>query len=77
MQPRNPYICITIVGIMGTVSVLGLVGIFVLALFGKQSPESMITIVAGAVGALSSFLVQVPRGSVGFPDSDPPPPQKK
>jgi hypothetical protein len=70
-MPRNPYICITIVGIMGTVSVLGLVGIFVLALFGKQSPESMITIVAGAVGALSSFLVQVPRGSVGFDDPDP------
>ena len=77
MQPRNPYICITIVLFMGTVSVLGLVGIFVLALFGKQSPESMITIVAGSVGALSSFLVQVPRGSVGFGDPDPPPPQKK
>jgi hypothetical protein len=66
-----------IVLIMGTVSVLGLVGIFVLALFNKSSPESMITIVDGAVGALSSFLVQVPRGCVGFANSDPPQPQQK
>ncbi len=67
LPPRNPWICIAIIGILGVVAVGGLAFIGVLALQGKPGSGELNLLVGGAMGSLSSFLVQVPRGSVGAP----------
>jgi hypothetical protein len=67
-MPRNPYLCLTIVIILGLVSFGGLAGIFALAFAGRPVPESLIAITSGAAGSLGSFLVMPPRGSVGMAD---------
>jgi hypothetical protein len=35
---------------------------------GKEPPASLVAVVSGAAGSLSSFLVSVPRGSAGWGD---------
>lgn len=62
---RNPYLCLTIVAILGVGGLIGVGGIIGLAACGKPAPEALIAIISGAFGALSSFLVSPPRGSLG------------
>lgn len=69
MQPRNPWICLTIVL---AISLLGIVATVGLALDADN--RALPSLAAGALGALSAFLVNIPRNSVGFPP-EPPPPQ--
>jgi hypothetical protein len=66
---RNPYLCIVIVGILGCGGLLGIAGIIGLAANAKAIPESLIAVVSCAFGALASFLVAPPRGSVGAGNS--------
>lgn len=65
---KNPWLCLTIVGVLGMSVIVGLIGIIALALYDKQSPESLVGVVSTAIGALASFLVSIPRGSVGVQD---------
>lgn len=65
---RNPYLCLVIVTSLGLCCVLGVFGIVFLAHAGKVPPDSLVAIVSGAVGSLSSFLATPPRGSVGVDD---------
>jgi len=62
---RNPWLCISIVIILGLGGIIGLSGLIGLANAGKPTSEALIAIVAGCFGNLASFLVMVPKGSVG------------
>ena len=65
---RNPWLCIVIAGTLGVVAVTGMVGLVLLPAVGVESTGPLVAIVSGCVGSLSSFLVSVPRGSVGVPE---------
>lgn len=65
VAPRNPYLCLTIVGMLGGVMLLGMLGIVILSAMGKEPPASLVALASGAAGSLGSFLVSVPRGSAG------------
>lgn len=65
MQPRNPYLCLAIVVMLGLLAVVATGGIVLANLGGRDSPSSLVAIVSTCIGALASFLVSVPRGSVG------------
>lgn len=65
MPPRNPYICIVIVAILGGAGILNSLGVILLALNGKEAPQAIVALASAALGALASFLVQVPRGTAG------------
>lgn len=67
MPPRNPWVCILIISILGLVAIGGTVGMVLLPIYGKPVAGELNVLVGGALGSLSSFLVQVPRGSVGAP----------
>jgi hypothetical protein len=79
-MPRNPYVCLVIVASLGGMGIGGLVGLVLIAIFGREGPALLPALmavgqVAGqAGGALASFLVQVPRGSVGLPEGTTPAP---
>ena len=66
MQPRNPWLCVSIVFIIGLMGLTSDIGILWLSMLGKDPPQSLVAIGSGAMGALASFLVSVPRGSVGY-----------
>jgi hypothetical protein len=59
------------VAALGTAGLVGLCGIILLAYGGRPVPESLIAVVSASLGALSSFLVMPPRGSVGVSDFRP------
>lgn len=65
MQPRNPYLCLTIVVALAVAGLVGLVGMMGLTYAGREVPQAAVAIVSGAFGSLASFLVSVPRGSAG------------
>lgn len=65
MQPRNPYLCLVLVAFLGLAGLLGIGGIIFLAGQGITPPESLVAVSGGALGALSAFLTNVPRGSAG------------
>ena len=62
---RNPYLCLTIVVILGTCLIIGMSGIVYLGTHHLEVPPSLTALTAAAFGSLSSFLVSPPRGSVG------------
>jgi len=68
---RNPWLCVTVVLMLGLLAIGGMFGIIFLALRGVPVPESVITITAAAAGGLSTFLVSPPKGSVGLGTADP------
>jgi hypothetical protein len=72
MPPRNPYLCLTIVLTLGITMLVGLGGIIMLTFADKEPPASLVAVVSGAAGSLSSFLVSVPRGSAGWGDPNTP-----
>lgn len=45
-----------VVRLLGTFAILGLLGLIVLVYVGKSVPEGLLTLIAGAVGALGSIL---------------------
>lgn len=63
--PRNPWICLTIVVILGLFGLLSLGGIIACSLMQRDVPSALIAIASGCGGNLASFLVSIPRGSVG------------
>lgn len=63
--PKNPYVCLTIVAILGSFGLLSLAGIIACVLLGHEAPSALIAIASGCGGNLASFLVSVPRGSLG------------
>ncbi len=63
---RNPWLCITIVLMLGSFGLLCGVGIIILPMCGKPVPDSLNTMGGMALGALAAFLVNPPRGSVGM-----------
>lgn len=65
-QPRNPYICLTIVVTLGLFGLMSVGGIVACALLSKDIPSALIAIASGCGGNLASFLVSVPRGSAGY-----------
>lgn len=65
---RNPYLCLTIVWFLGVISVVSLLGIIALGFVGKETPSSLVSIASGSLCALTAFLVQPPRHSVGYDD---------
>jgi hypothetical protein len=69
---RNPWLCITIVLTLGAGALLGTVGLVVLALYHVDAPQALVATVATCYGALSSFLVQPPRGSIGLAEGQKP-----
>lgn len=73
---RNPWLCIAIVGTLGLTILIGVIGMVVLALYGRPTPTELVAVVTTCTGAMSSFLVQPPRGSIGVGSPTPlPPPQ--
>lgn len=68
MTPRNPYICLAIVLLLGFTVILGTGGMLFLAFHKCETPQAVVAVVSGAAGSLASFLVQVPRNSVGGDD---------
>lgn len=50
---------------------VGLAGLIGLSLYRIETPASLVAIVSGCIGSLSSFLVSVPRGSAGSDSSLP------
>lgn len=76
-QPqRNPWICLTIVGLLGAVALVCVGGIIAASLRGVTPDNTLSFTLGTCIGSLSSFLVNVPRGSVGVPEPQPlgPPP---
>ena len=71
-MPRNPYLCLTIVLTLGLTMLLGLGGVILLTFAGKEPPSSLVAVISGCAGSLSSFLVSVPRGSAGWDDPNAP-----
>lgn len=63
---RNPYLCLTIVVMLGLGGFVGLLGMIFLAYNNKSAPEALIAVCSASWGSLASFLVMPPRGSVGF-----------
>lgn len=70
---RNPWLCLSIVVVLGVCGLVGTAGMILLPAYGKEIPQALVAIVSGALGALSSFLVSPPRGSVGYTDGQDPP----
>ena len=69
-QPyRNPYLCLTIVLFLGTIAIVSLLGIIVLAALNKEPPSALISVASGSMCSLGTFLVSPPRGSVGYDGS--------
>lgn len=66
MQPRNPWLCVSIVAFLGSGLLVGVGGIVACSLTGRDPHTSLSHIAIGCFGALASFLVAVPRGSVGY-----------
>lgn len=69
---RNPWLCLTIVLSLAITAFAGVTGTVILAFYGKTVPESLIAATAACYGALSTFLVNPPRGSVGLGVENPP-----
>jgi hypothetical protein len=65
MRTPNPYLCMVIVGFIGTLGLVALLGLVFLAWNGRTAPETLNSIISGSICSLASFLVVVPRGSVG------------
>ena len=65
VQPRNPWLCVLIAACIGIVAVAGVVGTILVAMTGHDLPPSLVALAGAALGSLSSFLVSVPRGSIG------------
>lgn len=65
---RSPWLCLTIVGFMGSGALLGTVGLVWLAANHIEAPQALVAAVSICYGSLSSFLVQPPKGSVGMPE---------
>jgi cation transporter-like permease len=65
-MPRNPYVCLSIVLGLILIAFVGVSGLVATNLLGHDSPRDLVAIVSTAIGSLSSFLVTVPRNSVGF-----------
>jgi hypothetical protein len=63
--PRNPYLCLAIVAFLGAAMLLAIGGIIVANSRGLEPSPALVALASGCVGSLSSFLVSVPRGSVG------------
>jgi len=69
---RNPWLCVAIVIGLAAAGSLGLLSTVVIAVWGPDRPIVTAALLAvsnlasGALGALSSFLVQPPRGQVGM-----------
>ena len=51
---------------------LGLGGVILLTFAGKEPPSSLVAVISGCAGSLSSFLVSVPCGSAGWDDPNAP-----
>jgi hypothetical protein len=68
---RNPWLCLGIVATLGLTTLLGTGGLVVLAMYHVEAPQALVAVVTGALGALSAFLVQPPKGSVGIPGGQP------
>ena len=66
MGPRNPYLCIVIVVALSLMGVMALAGMLYLSAVGKEPSQAVVTLAGMVVGALSSFLVTPPRGSVAM-----------
>lgn len=71
---RSPWLCVAIVLMLGGGMILCIAGIIALALNGRSVPEALVVTAGTCVGALASFLVQPPRGSIGVSQERPPPP---
>lgn len=73
---RNPYLCLGIVAALAVVAIEGMAGLIVLGVWGREGPALLPCLVAlssavgSSLGALSAFLVQPPRGSVGIGHQD-------
>jgi hypothetical protein len=67
-QPRNPYLCLTIVAMLGACAALCIAGEILCAVRGVTTPGTLQLLASVCIGSLSSFLVAVPRGSTGFTD---------
>jgi hypothetical protein len=65
VQPRNPYLCLTIVGFIGVFGAIAIAGMVALCVVGRPIDPSIVGVAIGSLGSLSSFLVSVPRGSMG------------
>lgn len=65
MQPRNPYLCLTVVALLGAALILSVGAVLACVLAGQKPPDLFGYIATTALGSLASFLVAVPRGSVG------------
>jgi hypothetical protein len=62
---RNPWLCMIIVCTLGLGGLAGIAAIILLSYHDREIPQALVAIVSGTIGALSSFLVSPPRGSVG------------
>lgn len=73
---RNPYLCLGIVAALFVIALGAMTCGTLVVLSGKESANvsaalaSFISIGSGASGALASFLVMPPKGSVGVTDHD-------
>lgn len=73
---RNPYLCLGIVAALFVIALGAMVCGTLVVLSGKDSATasaalaSFISIGSGASGALASFLVMPPKGSIGVTDHD-------
>lgn len=68
-QMRNPWLCVIIVSALSAGSMIGILGCFVLSLYGKPASEALVSMVGTCVGSLASFLVHPPPNSVGIRDT--------
>lgn len=68
MGNRNPWLCLAIVVAIAAMGLVATGGTTALAVYGREPPQILGYVIAGAIGALSSFLVSPPRGSIGMPD---------
>lgn len=67
-MPRNPYVCLAIIISLAVTLLIGTCGMVWLAVLSKEPPSALVAVVSASIGSLSSFLVSVPRGSVGLPE---------
>lgn len=63
--PRNPWLCVMIVGTMSIVLIIGVLGMFLMNFYGKTVSDSLNTLIGSALGSLGTFLVIPRRGDVG------------
>lgn len=68
-HPRNPWLCVLIVGAFALTLLVGLVGFILLALAKIEPPIALVSLVSGAAGSLGTFLVMPRRGDVGAGES--------